>query len=1503
MNPSDPAYTERRASAHPTMGGAQHHHSSSHHHNQQQQQQQHHHQQQHQQHHHQQQQLTASNNASAPSAPLVPAGVPLTSPAAVTYFAAHPRRQQVYFGNYLLLQTLGEGEFGKVKLGVHREWGEEVAVKLIKRDKVVGGDQGPLRLDSSNKDPAKMTKVEREIQVLKDICHPNIVRLFEVIESDRYIGIVLEYASGGELFDHILAHKYLKEKDACKLFAQLISGVYYLHQKKIIHRDLKLENLLLDRNRNVIITDFGFANNFEDKRDDLMATSCGSPCYAAPELVVQDGLYAGSAVDVWSCGVILYAMLAGYLPFDDDPQNPDGDNINLLYKYIMATPLSFPDYITEQPRDLLSKMLVPDPLLRATLPMVMAHPWLSPYVELFKFSVDELERAAKEQQTRKRQAYHQQMLAQEKVRIQQNLAMGRSQTAADGLLLGAAGTSSVSGSTASNGLPLDTRQQRHQSAMATTSTVPDRLGQDAGHKSSSGMVPTTASAAAGGATHHGGRTTQRPTTAMPTPTAAPSPFGATGAGYPRPNMEILAAEAPAAAPGGWNHSRNAGAPTPSQAMVAAEEAKQQQSAGSKHQRHTIQLEYDSRTTSADAKRSASSRQHSNDVVPPVPKVPRVDSVPSSRKPSGSGYSPSSTAAGAGGNHAASNNAFVLEGKTTIVPDAEKQIQAELNRTPKRNEGVPPPSGSGSGSGSRTASGSGSGMGMPSPVTEVKTPPTASPSKVASSGGEGSAKTPQQQKTGSFAAAQDGSATPTASSVAAGSVSVAGEDVLPLTSNGMTSSSSPASRSAVSPAAFPGQESSAGSTISAISTISPAPPVPNNINVNGGTTKANGRRNDAARPRTAMPVTSGSMLTDTVTAPASTSSPPKSSESRAARHRKGLSTDKFFFSRLLGNSNNSPSSNNGSPVGTPSHMDDEPMENVMGPPSSTDIRRRDAGQQQQQQQNGRGSGGRRKAMSLVVSAGRANEQSPASRDREKAKLLAAQKEKEKENQKAVKEERRLTARFGRKDSTQQQPPSTPAPKGQTQDLAAGGATPSPGLTTPSVKGSFGPAGSSTNGSFRSPGFFDSSAGDSSSVGPSSSAAKKVMDWFRKKSLSKGNFTDQPPFDLDRSSLASGTPSRLGLSETVEQLEEGGGGGEGTPSRAGNGGNGALEDGTPRLVVTGAERSPDPSASMPSSRSTSGTHSQGTHYTSSTVATTVPDSIGSASAQKALNNNNNNNNNSREHGGDDDDARTATPRATPSVAQGPAGGSQLSLVRPFTDTVLREHLGAVDQSALTSRAPPQVFAEVRKALYEMGIEVRKERDEEFKLECVRRKKAKTLLGATQGLGLSIRSSVFRPSEAEMERSAAKASAGIPTSPSSAVLGGAETGSGIRNFLRRGTITASSPPMKNNASLTSSATMALGSAAAGGSGSATGASTPGNAGAGGMVDDPNAMPPPIYGEGSVDGGQEVRFSVEITRIKNLSGLYSVDIRRMKGNLWAYKFIYHALLDRCQLAGNGLA
>ncbi|GES59570.1 serine/threonine protein kinase [Aspergillus terreus] len=307
------------------------------------------------------------------------------------------KRKETTFGQYILGQTVGEGEFGKVKLGWKRDGTIEVAIKLIRRETL-----------GSN--PSRLPKIYREISILRDLSHPNIVRLHEMVETDRHIGIIMEYASGGELFDYILNNRYLKDNSARRLFAQLVSGVGYLHKKGIVHRDLKLENLLLDRNRNIIITDFGFANTFDPtdelseeieynltnkdyvkrmrldkqnskgmRRGDLMQTSCGSPCYAAPELVVSDSLYTGRKVDVWSCGVILYAMLAGYLPFDDDPANPDGDNINLLYKYIVTTPLTFPEYVTPHARDLLRRILVPDPRKRADLFEVARHSWLSEY--------------------------------------------------------------------------------------------------------------------------------------------------------------------------------------------------------------------------------------------------------------------------------------------------------------------------------------------------------------------------------------------------------------------------------------------------------------------------------------------------------------------------------------------------------------------------------------------------------------------------------------------------------------------------------------------------------------------------------------------------------------------------------------------------------------------------------------------------------------------------------------------------------------------------------------------------------------------------------------------------------------------------------------------------------------------------------------------------------------------------------------------------------------------
>lgn len=310
----------------------------------------------------------------------------LSSSARLSNSISRRVHREVRFGDYILGSTLGQGEFGKVKLGWRKDGKipEQVAIKLIRKDTVP---------PKSNRE----TKVFREINALKLLTHPNIVRLEEVIQNDKYIGIVLEYASGGELFDHILTHRYLKDNVACRLFAQLISGVHYLHSKGIVHRDLKLENLLLDKHKNVIITDFGFANSFKAASDgsihDLMSTSCGSPCYAAPELVVSDSKYVGRKVDVWSCGVILYAMLAGYLPFDDDPANPDGDNITQLYKYITSTPLTFPEYIQPMPRDLLRKILVSDPLRRIDLNSVRSHAWLAPHAHFLSVTPVEWDRS------------------------------------------------------------------------------------------------------------------------------------------------------------------------------------------------------------------------------------------------------------------------------------------------------------------------------------------------------------------------------------------------------------------------------------------------------------------------------------------------------------------------------------------------------------------------------------------------------------------------------------------------------------------------------------------------------------------------------------------------------------------------------------------------------------------------------------------------------------------------------------------------------------------------------------------------------------------------------------------------------------------------------------------------------------------------------------------------------------------------------------------------------
>lgn len=254
-------------------------------------------------------------------------------------------------GQYRLEETLGTGAFGKVKRAEHLMTGHVVAVKILNREKVKNLDM--------------LGKIKREIQILKLFQHPHIIKLYQVISSPTDIFLMMEYVSGGELFDYIINHGKLEEKDARKFFQQIVSGVEYCHRHMVVHRDLKPENLLLDSKNNVKIADFGLSNIMTDGT--FLKTSCGSPNYAAPE-VISGMLYAGPEVDVWSTGVILYVLLCGKLPFDDD-------YVPYLFKKIKGGIFSIPSHLSEDSKDILTSMLRVDPLQRITIAQIRKKPW------------------------------------------------------------------------------------------------------------------------------------------------------------------------------------------------------------------------------------------------------------------------------------------------------------------------------------------------------------------------------------------------------------------------------------------------------------------------------------------------------------------------------------------------------------------------------------------------------------------------------------------------------------------------------------------------------------------------------------------------------------------------------------------------------------------------------------------------------------------------------------------------------------------------------------------------------------------------------------------------------------------------------------------------------------------------------------------------------------------------------------------------------------------------
>ncbi|XP_034082644.1 MAP/microtubule affinity-regulating kinase 4 isoform X1 [Gymnodraco acuticeps] len=260
--------------------------------------------------------------------------------------------EQPHVGNYRLLKTIGKGNFAKVKLARHILTGKEVAIKII---------------DKTQLNPTSLQKLFREVRIMKGLNHPNIVQLFEVIETDKTLYLIMEYASGGEVFDYLVSHGRMKEVEARAKFRQIVSAVNYCHTKNIVHRDLKAENLLLDADANIKIADFGFSNEFT--LGNKLDTFCGSPPYAAPELF-QGKKYDGPEVDVWSLGVILYTLVSGSLPFD-------GQNLKELRERVLRGKYRVPFYMSTDCEGILRRFLVLNPSKRCTLDQVMKDKWIN----------------------------------------------------------------------------------------------------------------------------------------------------------------------------------------------------------------------------------------------------------------------------------------------------------------------------------------------------------------------------------------------------------------------------------------------------------------------------------------------------------------------------------------------------------------------------------------------------------------------------------------------------------------------------------------------------------------------------------------------------------------------------------------------------------------------------------------------------------------------------------------------------------------------------------------------------------------------------------------------------------------------------------------------------------------------------------------------------------------------------------------------------------------------
>ncbi|KAL5716315.1 cAMP-dependent protein kinase [Ranunculus cassubicifolius] len=278
-------------------------------------------------------------------------------------------------GKYELGRTLGEGSFAKVKFARNVQTGENVAIKILDKEKLFKHKM--------------IGQIKREISTMKLIKHPNVIRMYEVMASKTKIYIVLEFVTGGELFDKIASSGRLKEDEARKYFQQLINAVDYCHSRGVCHRDLKPENLLLDANGVLKVSDFGLSALPQQVREDgLLHTTCGTPNYVAPEVVHSKG-YDGAKADLWSCGVILFVLMAGYLPFEDS-------NLMALYKKIFKADFTCPPWFSTSAKKLVKRILDPNPASRITIAEVIENDWFKkgykpPKFEQVNATLDDVE--------------------------------------------------------------------------------------------------------------------------------------------------------------------------------------------------------------------------------------------------------------------------------------------------------------------------------------------------------------------------------------------------------------------------------------------------------------------------------------------------------------------------------------------------------------------------------------------------------------------------------------------------------------------------------------------------------------------------------------------------------------------------------------------------------------------------------------------------------------------------------------------------------------------------------------------------------------------------------------------------------------------------------------------------------------------------------------------------------------------------------------------------------